>query len=199
MPDQSTPITDLISGLISALTSGDDQQAENAVPDLHQLGEPALQAILNLVDQPNPDHRWWAVRVLSGFDSILAIEGLCRSLSDPDLSIRQCAALGLRHNPSPQAILPLSNALDGSDRLFTRLVGDALASCGKLAIPALERCLNSDNPATRGEAARALALMELPETIPILYAAAEDPSTIVQYWIEEGFNRLGIGMVFFNP
>jgi HEAT repeat protein len=181
------------------LISGEDQRAENAVSALLQLGNPALYAILQLLDQPNAEHRWWAVRALAEFDGIAATEGLCRSLSDPEPGVRQCAALSLRHNPTPEAIIPLSNVLDDNDRLFTRLVGDALAASGKLAIPALERCLNSKNPAIRGEAARALAIMELPETIPILYSAADDPSTIVQYWIEEGFTRLGVGMVFFKP
>ena len=188
-----------LAKLIRSLLSGDDRLAESAVPILTQFGEPALREILQLLNHEDVDHRWWAVRALSEFDSIAATEGLCRSLTDPDPSIRQCAALGLRHNPAPEAILPLSTALEGSDRLFTRLVGDALATCGKLAIPALERCLNSRDPAVRGEAARALAMMELPETIPILFSAAEDPSTIVQHWIEEGFNRLGVGMVFFKP
>lgn len=188
-----------LATLISELTCGDDQRAEAAVPALVQLGDPALRTILQLLDHHDVDHRWWAVRSLAEFDGVAATEGICRSLSDPEPSVRQCAALALRHKPVPEAILPLSNALDGNDRLFTRLVGDALSACGKLAIPALERCLASQDPAIRGEAARALALMQLPETIPVLFAAAEDPSTIVQHWIEEGFNRLGVGMVFFNP
>lgn len=191
MPDLAT--------LISDLTSGEDQRAEDAVPALADLGEPALHSLLHLLDNKDTDHRWWAVRSLAEFDSIAATQALCRSLSDPESSVRQCAALGLRQKPTPEAILPLSNALGGTDRLFNRLVGDALAACGKLAIPALERCLNSSDPAIRGDAARALALMEVPESIPVLFSAAEDPSTIVQYWIEEGFNRLGVGMVFFNP
>ena len=41
--------------------------------------------------------------------------------------------------------------------------------------------------------------MEVPETVTILFGASEDPSTIVQHWIEEGINRLGVGMIFFDP
>lgn len=187
-----------LASLLSELTSGDDRRAESAVPDLLQFGEPALQSLLKLLDQNNSDHRWWAVRALSEFDNSSVVEGLCKSLSDHEPSVRYCAALGLRQHPTPAAITPLIGALEGNDRLFTRLVGDALAAIGKPAILALSKSLESSNPAVRGEAARALALMELPETIPILYSAAEDPSTIVQHWIEEGFERLGVGMVFFN-
>jgi HEAT repeat protein len=181
------------------LTSEDDRRAENAVPALLQFGEPALQALLGLIDHDNSTHRWWAVRALSEFDNPSVVEGLSKSLLDHDPSVRYCAALGLRQHATPGVISPLIEALEDSDRLFTRLVGDALAAIGKTAIPALSKSLESSNPAVRGESARALALMELPETIPILYSAAEDSSAIVQHWIEEGFNRLGVGMVFFNP
>ncbi len=188
-----------LSSLLSELTSGDDQQAENAVLGLIQLGEPALHALLNLVDHEDSDHRWWAVRTISGFDHPSAGDALCQSLSDPDPGVRYCAAVGLRLIPTPDAIAPLIEALESDDRLFARLAGDALAALGTPAIPALSKSLQSANPAVRGDAARTLALMEVPETISLLFAAAEDPSTMVQHWIEEGINRLGVGMIFFDP
>lgn len=198
LPKIELPLPGLTS-LLSELTSGDDQQAENAVPDLIQLGEPSLHALLNLLDHENSDHRWWAVRALSGFSHSSATEALIQSLSDPDPGVRHCAAIGLRQIPTPDAIPPLIEALESDDRLFARLAGDALAAFGTPAIPALSKSLQSASPAVRGDAARALAMMEVPETISILFAAAEDPSTIVQHWIEEGLNRLGVGMIFFDP
>ena len=83
--------------------------------------------------------------------------------------------------------------------MLARLAGDALAAIGERALPALEETMRSSNPASRGEAARALAKMGIPAVIPILFSAAEDPSSIVQYWVEEGFERLGVGMVYFKP
>ena len=181
------------------MTSGDDQIAESALPHLAQLGEVALNTVLQLLNSHDADHRWWAVRSLSDFKNPLAGEGLHQALSDPDPSVRYCAALSLRLSPFTQAIPSLIKALQSNDRLFARLAGDALVQFGEEAIPALGNALHSSAPAVRGEAARALAKMGLPDAIPILYAAAEDPSSIVQYWVEDGFERLGVGMVYFKP
>jgi HEAT repeat protein len=129
----------------------------------------------------------------------MAGDALHRALSDPDPSVRLCAAMGLRHLPFPGAIPELIKALASKDRLFARLAGDALIALNAEAIPALKEAIQSPDPSTRGEVARALAKMKNPETLTILYSVSEDPSSIVQYWVEEGFELLGIGMVFFKP
>jgi HEAT repeat protein len=190
---------DEIKILIADLISGEDQTAEAALQNLIQLGEPALESLLQLLSSMDPDHRWWAVRGLTYFNNASASESLVLALCDPDPSVQYCAALGLRTSPSLHAIPNLIKALESEDRLMARLAGDALSVIGLDAIPALKDSMQSLNPVTRGEAARALAKMELPEVIPILYSALEDPSPIVQYWLDEGLDRLGTGMVFFKP
>ncbi|MBM3122987.1 MAG: HEAT repeat domain-containing protein, partial [Chloroflexi bacterium] len=54
-------------------------------------------------------------------------------------------------------------------------------------------------PAVRMGAVRALAMNEDPGAIPALYAALEDPSSMVEYWAGEGLERRGLGMVYFQP
>ena len=152
-----------------------------------------------LLDDESADKRWWAVRALAEFDAPKVGESLSQALTDPDQSVRQCAAVALRHHPTPDAIILLIEALNNEDRLYARLSGDALTAIGKPAIPALTQALQSVHPSVRVEATRALALMELPEPIPILFDASEDPSTMVRHWIDEGLNRLGLGMVLFEP
>ena len=166
---------------------------------LSQLGEVALNSLAVLLDSSDPDHRWWAVRSLSKFQSPLAGERLHRALSDSEPSVRHCAAMSLRHAPYPEAMPKLIEVLASKDRLFARLAGDALTALGEKAIPFLAEALQSPNPALRGEAVRSLAKMKNPVTLPLLYSVSEDPSSIVQYWVEEGFERLGVGMVFFKP
>lgn len=193
-----TALQDLQS-LLSDLTSRDDDRAEGVVPALLLYGESALKALFVLLDDESADKRWWAVRALAEFDAPKVGESLSQALTDPDQSVRQCAAVALRHHPTPDAIILLIEALNNEDRLYARLSGDALTAIGKPAIPALTQALQSVHPSVRVEATRALALMELPETIPILFDASEDPSTMVRHWIDEGLNRLGLGMVFFEP
>jgi HEAT repeat protein len=192
-------VAEEIESLIADLTSGDDQIAESALPHLARMGEVAREHLFQLLDSPNADHRWWAIRSLSLFESSSVGDRLALALSDPDLSVQYCAALSLRHCPSPQAIPHLIETLECQDRLLARLAGDALTAIGEEAIPALAQALQSPHPASRGEAARALAKMDNTAVIPILYSLSEDPSAIVQFWLDEAFERLGVGMVYFKP
>jgi len=190
---------EIIESLIKDLISGDDQLAESALLHLAQMGEVALEYLLQLLDSNDPDQRWWAVRSLSNFKTPLVSEKLVSALSDPDSSVQHCAALSLRYAPTPIAIPSLIKTLQSNDNFLARLAGDALTAIGKEAIPSLTEALHSTHAAVRGEAARALAKMELPDTIPALYSAVEDSSAIVQYWADDGLERLGVGMIFFKP
>lgn len=191
MPDLEQLLADLISG--------EDARAESAAKELSKHGAPAVQALTRLQSNPDEDQRWWATRALAACNHAQVQQALMHALADPSPAVRQCAALGLRTNPNPDAISLLLDALQAKDRLLARLAGDALVALGPLALEPLAQTLQEGSPAQRGEAARALASIDLPEAIPILYAAVDDPSSIVQYWIDEGLNRLGVGMVFFKP
>jgi HEAT repeat protein len=57
----------------------------------------------------------------------------------------------------------------------------------------------STDAGVRIEAVRALSNINDPQAIPPLLAALNDTSRIVEYWAEHGLERLGVGMVFFNP
>ena len=188
-----------LNRLLSDLASGDDQRAEACLDHLPLYGKLALESLLDLVHDEDPDRRWWALRALIAFKEETASDALIDALSDTVSMVRYCAALGLRYSPTLKAVHTLTKALTSPDRLFTRLAGDALIAIGQPAIPALAEVLKSPDPPARGEAARALAKMENPEAISALYSAAEDPSSIVQYWIEDAFEKAGIGMVYFKP
>jgi HEAT repeat protein len=191
-------VTDL-EVLLTDLTSGDDVRAEAAVSSLAELGEAALPGLVQLLDSPSRDHRWWAVRALAALDEPAGWLGAIRGLEDPDPSVRQCAALALRHRPVVEAVPALCQALADPDRLTARLAADALGAVGPAATSALVRALISPSPAVRIEAARALADLRDRESIPALFAALDDPSTVVQYWVEEALERMGVGMLFFRP
>jgi HEAT repeat protein len=185
--------------LLSDLTSGDDARAEAAVPALTVHGQPAIQALRELQTSPIADRRWWATRALSAFPQPEARHQLIEALSDHELDVRQCAALGLKHQPTDEAIEPLIVQLEEDDQLLTRLASDALAEIGASAVPRLSQISQHPNPKIRIQAVRALALMEEPEAVGPLFECIDDPSSMVTYWAEQGLDRLGIGMSFFNP
>lgn len=185
--------------LLADLTSGDDARAEAAVPALTMHGTTAIDSLHDLQTSPLTDYRWWAARALAAFSQPQAHHFLVEALGDQDNSVRQCAALGLKHRPTLEALDPLIGQLGSKDQLLARLVSDALAELGAAAVPALAEAAQHPDPSVRIQAVRALALMEEPDAIGPMFKAIDDPSSLVTYWAEQGLDRLGIGMSFFNP
>jgi len=188
-----------IKFLLKELLSGNEQRAEQAARQLPAWGEQALVSLADLLEKTSEDDRWWAVRALAEFRSENAGALLVRALNDPDPTIRQCAALGLQHNPSPSAIPDLVLLLQEEDSLLVRLAANALVATGASAVPALLELLEGDTSAAQLEAARALALIGDTRAIPALFAACEGDSALLEYWAGEGLERMGVGMVFFKP
>lgn len=185
--------------LIGDLTSGDDARAQAAVPALTVHGPDAARRLVEALNTPVADHRWWIVRALAEFDHPAAREALVSALSDAKVFVRQCAALGLKQNPATEAVPALVELLSEQDRLLARLAADALAAVGPEAVQALDGAARHSDPAVRIEAVRALAIMDHPDAIGPLFKSIDDPSTMVTHWAEEGLDRLGIGMAFFSP
>lgn len=188
-----------LSSLIDDLASGDDVRAESARVSLAACGPAALPALVRLAQSPEIDRRWWAVRCLSDQHHAQADQLLVGALADPDLSVRQAAALALRDRPMVTAMPQLVSLLGHPDSLLARLASDALSAMGSVGTSALAEALQSSSAAARIGAARALALNLDPAAIPALYAALEDASNMVEYWAIEGLERRGLGMVYFPP
>jgi len=185
--------------LLAELASADDGRAARALSQLPQHGELALDYLLELLDSPQSDRRWWAAAALASIDHPRSRQGLIKALKDSDSGVRQSAAAGLRRLPAPEAIPELIEALGAEDRLFARLASGALAVLGAEAVEALTLAMRSADPRTRIEAARALGEVGDGSAIPALFAALSDTSAVVVHLAEIGLERLGVGMVFFEP
>jgi HEAT repeat protein len=82
---------------------------------------------------------------------------------------------------------------------LARTAADSLQRLGASAVPALIAALKDQDAQTRGLAARALAHLKDKSSIPALFNALEDDSAIVQFWADEGLERMGVGQVYFKP
>ncbi len=190
---------ELLRPLKAAVARGDDEAAEKAARRLVALGAAVVPLLLDWSHSEDPDARWWALRVLAEIPHPDVPPRLREALHDPDPAVRQVAALGLRHQPTAEAVGDLAALLADDDRLLASLAADALAASGEAATGALITALQEGTPAVRIEAARALAHLGDKRSISALFEALDSPSPLVEHWANEGLERMGVGMVFFNP
>jgi HEAT repeat protein len=204
-----------LADILDDLTGGDDSLAEAAAQSLSEQPEEgqldALAALRPLLASPEIDRRWWAARALSE----LPVSGthilLAQALKDPDPSIRQSAALGLRAQivrtpdwrPEPAILeallLALLAGLKDPDPLAARLAADALRAIGEPAVPQLLELLDQGDYAVRLLLVRILAEIGDPRAIPALFAALDEDSLMMEYWANEGLDKMGVGMTYFFP
>jgi HEAT repeat protein len=83
--------------------------------------------------------------------------------------------------------------------MTAHLASRALALCGLEATPALLEVLKSGSRSAKLEAARALAELKDPQAIPGLLQALETDSALLQYWLGNGLDQLGLGMIYLKP
>jgi HEAT repeat protein len=187
---------------LTGLVEGDEAEAEAAAAGIlalpAALQPEALKALQELLASAEVERRWWAIRWLAALTGSEITPCLLQGLHDEDASVRQCAALGLRGRPEPEAVEGLIQALDDDDTLVRRLVGEALGAAGGAAVPGLLGVLESGAQPARLEAARALAVIGDTRAIPALFEAL-DGSALMEYWASEGLERMGVGMSFFLP
>ena len=184
---------------LAELFSYDDDRAESAAQQISSFGDPAMRALQETMTSPNADIRWWSVRALAEFYNQATNALLIRSLDDSEPYVRQCAVQGLVTQANPDSIPALIEALSDEDSLVTRLAANALIAIGEVSVlPLIEFIKTPDLPA-RCEAIRALALIADERSVPTLFDALDDDSRLIDYWANEGLERLGVGMTFFSP
>jgi len=195
-----------LQDLLSDLTSGSETRAEKAVPELIDLGQDAIPALLDLTHSSEVDHRWWGLRVLAQSPHSQA-EWLISFLNDSAREVRQCAALGLAIKADESAIQPLVQALSDEDSMVSSLAVNALVKIGKSAVPSLidvvkpspERVEGAAPQSARIHALRALAEIRDHRAIPVMMKVMEEDSALLQHWAKEGLDRLGLDMVYIKP
>lgn len=185
--------------LLSDLTSGDEARAEHAAVTLPALGESVIPPLLDLTRSPDADIRWWAVRTLAQSPHCQT-EWLIPFLTeDPAPEVRQCAALGLAGKADESAVQPLVQALSDADGMVASLAATALVKIGAAAVPSLIEVVKSGAQSARILALRALAEIRDHRAIPVMMKVMEEDSSLLQYWAQEGLERLGLNMIYLKP
>ncbi|MBC7876505.1 MAG: HEAT repeat domain-containing protein [Anaerolineales bacterium] len=184
--------------LLAELTSGDDTRAEKSIPAILELGIDGMPALLELTRAEETDSRWWAVRALAA-SSHTRTEDLLPLLNDSAPEVRAAAALGISDHPHESAIPSLIKALADEDSLTAGLAGNALVKIGCPSVLSLLEVMKEAPTAIKIRALRALAEIRDHRAIPIMMKSLSEESALLQYWAQEGLERLGLDMVYIKP
>jgi HEAT repeat protein len=186
--------------LLAELTSGDDVRAENSVPAIVRLGREAIPALLDLAHAEGADSRWWAVRALAASPHTRT-DDLIPFLSDPAPEVRAAAALALCDHPHEDAVESLIKVLADEDSLAAELAGKALAKIGSPSVLSLIEVVKDTLAGIRVRSVALRALCEIRDhrAIPVMMESLGGESALLQYWAQEGLNRLGLDMVYIKP
>ena len=195
-----------MQALLAELTGGDDVRAENSIPAIIALGMAVIPSLLEMTHSTDVDARWWAVRALAASPHTLTGD-LLPLLSDPEPEVRAAAALAICSHPHESAVPALINALADEDQLTAGLAGNALVKIGTPAVPGLLEVMNTGVAPEQNRAPagiRILVLRTLAEirdhrAIPVLMRSLSEDSAVLQYWAQEGLERLGLDMVYLKP
>lgn len=182
---------------INNLLSGDETLAETAMKKLIERGTVILPVLVELLDSPDPDHRWWALSTAAQIEGV-DVDWLIAALDDESVEVQQAAALGLTGHPCPKAVPALINSLCAPNAMLVTLAANALISAGADAVSALLEFLSTPQArdAARVGAIRALAEIADSRAIPTLMAALEEDSALISHWAESGLQKLGLDMVY---
>jgi HEAT repeat protein len=194
-------MSDSFTEFLGAIAAGEDTQTEQAALALARKSDEALPSLHELLRDADPERRWWAARAMAAVGTESARTQLIVALGDPDAYVRACAAHGLGEpgDGLEQAVPPLIKSLADISPLVSRVAADSLARIGSPAVPALIAALEAEGASVRAGAARALCIIQPEEAVPALCAALDDPSATVTYYAEEALERLGVGLVLFQP
>ena len=192
--------------LLAELTGGDDFRAENSIPAIIALGTSVIPSLVELTRAAEVDSRWWAVRALAASPHTLTGD-LLPLLSDPAPEVRAAAALAICSHPHESAVPSLIQSLADEDQLTAGLAGNALVKIGPPAVPGLLEVMNTGVESGQNRAPagirilvlRALAEIRDHRAIPVMMRSLSEDSAVLQYWAQEGLERLGLDMVYLKP
>jgi HEAT repeat protein len=121
--------------------------------------------------------------------------------------VRAATALAICNHPHESAVEALIKSLADEDSLTAGLAGNALVKIGGPSVPSLLQVMEARVEPGRNDAPtgiRILALRALCDirdqrAIPVMMKSLSDESAVLQYWAQEGLERLGLNMVYIKP
>jgi HEAT repeat protein len=129
------------------------QQAARA---LSQMGEAAVDQLLEMADSSAPSTREAAIEALGSSSSTRAIDRVIGGLADSNANVRAAAVRALGESASERAVAALMTVMRDESGTLRSQASVSLARLGPVALPKLVDALRDSKPSVRQLAAEAL-------------------------------------------
>ncbi|MGB7963017.1 MAG: HEAT repeat domain-containing protein [Propionicimonas sp.] len=133
----------------------------------------AAEAALARIDDPDPELRWWLVRLLGKLRDPITASALVARLDDPEPRVVAAAVTALGRW-RPESALPALVALLDTQAGDSADLREAIAGYGETAVPPVSVLLRARSATTRARAAEVLGAVGSVAALPVLSSALAD-------------------------
>jgi bilin biosynthesis protein len=169
-----------ICGIINAFHSTDSQERERAMRALNSIGEPAVDPLIETLNDDCSITRDAAARTLGIIGDARAIEPLLATLKDDERRVREAGSQALASIGRPAMPGLLANLADGDWHVRMGAVIALRIMGGDELLPEFVRLLHDENPYVRGESAKSLGRLGNDRVTDHLIGALGDDAKYVR-------------------
>jgi HEAT repeat protein len=149
----------------------------NAALALSQMGEPAVEDLLQAASSSDPATREIILEALGRVQSTRAIERVVEALGDSSGPVRSSAVRALGETSSERAVQPLLAILRDETSTLRSQAAASLGRLGTVALPSLIGALRDSRPSVRSMAAEAIGEIGSKEAVgPLVELIRSDTS-----------------------
>lgn len=176
--------------LITVLKDENIAGQKDIVNDLVEIGEPAVEPLINLLKDEKWRVRYISAETLGEIGDSKAVEPLIDSLNDENNGVRSNSIIALVEIGKP-SVEPLIDILDDNNWHMKWQAAEALGEIGdKKAIQPLIKILNNENPWVRKTAANALGSLGDECAVKPLRALLDDNDSDVREAAAKAITKL---------
>ncbi|HQP71928.1 MAG TPA: HEAT repeat domain-containing protein, partial [Methanoculleus sp.] len=176
---------------LEALRSPDEVARAAAVAALQSMGKEAVIYLIQVLNDPYPAVRVAAAEALGQIGDADAVDPLIQATHDEREDVRIAAASALARIGDRRSIQPLIRLFADRYHGVRVAAADAVAVFGRAALEALEEALSDPVIVVRVTAARAIGLIGVMESIPVLIDHLGDPAPEVRWSVARALADFG--------
>jgi HEAT repeat protein len=190
-PPEPVPEKSPLERYLEALRSSDETVRAAAVAALQGMGKEAVIYLIQALNDPQPAVRIAAAEALGQIGDVDAVDPLIRTTRDEREDVRIAAASALARIGNKKSIQPLIRLFADRYHGVRVAAADAVATFGRAALDPLEEALSDPVTVVRVTAARAVGLIGLIDTIPLLIDHLGDPAAEVRWSVARALAGFG--------